>query len=108
MKYILKYLGATVTIIPYALPYAKIYILSCVFNIFNVTMNNIVASEGSSKTAMSALLLGAIANIFLDPIFIYYFNFGVIGVCYCNCNFSVYIHTCIYNLYFKERELFFI
>ena len=108
MKYILKYLGATSTIIPYALPYAKIYILSCVFNIFNVTMNNIVASEGSSKTAMLALLLGAIANIFLDPIFIYYFKFGVIGAAVATA-ISQFISTLVYiNLYFKKRELFFI
>lgn len=106
MKYILKYLGATSTIIPYALPYAKIYILSCVFNIFNVTMNNIVASEGSSKTAMLALLLGAIANIFLDPIFIYYFDFGVIGAAVATA-ISQFISTLVYIIYILKKESYF-
>ena len=106
MKYILKYLGATSTIIPYALPYAKIYILSCVFNIFNVTMNNIVASEGSSKTAMLALLLGAIANIFLDPIFIYYFKFGVIGAAVATA-ISQFISTLVYIIYILKKESYF-
>lgn len=106
MKYILKYLGATSTIIPYALPYAKIYILSCVFNIFNVTMNNIVASEGSSKTAMSALLLGALANIFLDPIFIYYFDFGVIGAAIATA-ISQFISTLVYIIYILKKESYF-
>lgn len=106
MKYILKYLGATSTIIPYALPYAKIYILSCVFNIFNVTMNNIVASEGSSKTAMSALLLGALANIFLDPIFIYYFKFGVIGAAVATA-ISQFISTLVYIIYILNKESYF-
>lgn len=106
MKYILKYLGATSTIIPYALPYAKIYILSCVFNIFNVTMNNIVASEGSSKTAMSALLLGALANIFLDPIFIYYFKFGVIGAAVATA-ISQFISTLVYIIYILKKESYF-
>ena len=106
MKYILKYLGATSTIIPYALPYARIYILSCVFNIFNVTMNNIVASEGSSKTAMLALLLGAIANIFLDPIFIYYFKFGVIGAAVATA-ISQFISTLVYIIYILNKESYF-
>lgn len=106
MKYILKYLGATSTIIPYALPYAKIYILSCVFNIFNVTMNNIVASEGSSKTAMLALLLGALANIFLDPIFIYYFKFGVIGAAVATA-ISQFISTLVYIIYILKKESYF-
>lgn len=57
---ILKLLGATNSIMPYALTYASIYILSCIFNVFNVTMNNIVTSEGAAKTTMCALLIGAI------------------------------------------------
>ena len=40
LKPILVMLGATETIMPYALTYARIYVLSCVFNVFNVTMNN--------------------------------------------------------------------
>ena len=79
LKPILTLLGATDTIIPYALTYARIYIISCIFNVFNVTMNNIVASEGAAKTTMCALLLGAIINIGLDPLFIYTFNMGVAG-----------------------------
>lgn len=61
-------LGATDTIMPYALSYGRIYVISCIYNVFNVTMNNIVASEGAAKTTMCALLLGAVLNIGLDPI----------------------------------------
>ena len=76
---ILSLLGATDTIMPYALTYARIYVISCIFNVFNVTMNNIVASEGAAKTTMCALLLGAVINMVLDPIFIYTLNMGVAG-----------------------------
>ncbi len=76
---ILVALGATETILPYALTYARIYIISSTFNVFNVTMNNIVSSEGAAKTTMCALLLGAVLNIGLDPVFIYTFGFGVAG-----------------------------
>ena len=42
---ILSLLGATDTIMPYALTYARIYVISCIFNVFNVTMNNIFAED---------------------------------------------------------------
>ena len=79
MKPILIMLGATETILPYALTYARIYVISCIFNVFNVTMNNIVSSEGAAKTTMCALLLGAVLNIGLDPLFIYTLDMGVAG-----------------------------
>lgn len=79
LKPILNQLGATDTIMPYALTYARIYVISSIFNVFNVTMNNIVASEGAAKTTMCALLLGAVLNIALDPVFIYVFEMGVAG-----------------------------
>ena len=79
LRPILTLLGATETILPYALTYARIYVLSCIFNVFNVTMNNIVSSEGAAKIAMCALLLGALLNIGLDPLFIYTLNLGVAG-----------------------------
>lgn len=76
---LLRLLGATETILPYALAYARIYLPSCFFNLFNVTMNNIVSSEGASRTAMWALLLGAGLNLILDPLFIYGLHWGVAG-----------------------------
>lgn len=79
LKPILTLLGASESIMPYALGYARIYIISCIFSLFNVTVNSIITSEGAAKTAMSAMLTGAILNIILDPVFIYKFDSGVAG-----------------------------
>ena len=49
LRPILRLLGATDSIMPYAMTYAGIYVVSCIFNVFNVTMNNIVTSEGGSQ-----------------------------------------------------------
>lgn len=49
LKPILLQLGALEDIMPYALSYTSIYIIFSIFNIFNVTMNNIVSSEGAAK-----------------------------------------------------------
>lgn len=79
LRPILSLLGATESIMPYAVSYARIYIISCIFNVFNVTMNNIATSEGAAKTTMCALMTGAVLNIGLDPVFIYGLDMGVAG-----------------------------
>lgn len=106
LKPILTLLGATDTIMPYALTYARIYIISCIFNVFNVTMNNIVASEGAAKTTMCALLLGAIINIGLDPLFIYTFDMGVAGAAIATA-ISQFVSTLVYLSYaFRKKSVF--
>lgn len=103
---ILKLLGATNSIMPYALTYASIYILSCIFNVFNVTMNNIVTSEGAAKTTMCALLIGAILNIALDPLFIYTFHLGVAGAAIATA-ISQIVSSIVYLIYiFKKKSVF--
>lgn len=49
LKPILGLLGAIDSVMPYALAYTRIYIVFSIFNVFNVTMNNIVSSEGAAK-----------------------------------------------------------
>lgn len=106
MKPILKLLGATESILPYAVTYASIYIISCIFNVFNVTMNNIVTSEGAAKTTMCALLIGAVFNIGLDPLFIYTFHLGVAGAAIATA-ISQIVSTGIYLLYiFRKKSVF--
>lgn len=100
---ILSLLGATDTIMPYALTYARIYVISCIFNVFNVTMNNIFASEGAAKTTMCALLLGAVINIVLDPIFIYTLNMGVAGAAIATA-ISQIVSTIVYLSYVLRKK----
>ena len=103
LKPILAMLGATETIMPYALTYARIYVLSCIFNVFNVTMNNIVSSEGAAKTTMCALLLGAVLNIGLDPLFIYTLNMGVAGAAIATA-ISQMVSTLVYLTYVLRKK----
>lgn len=103
LKPILTLLGATETILPYALVYARIYVISCIFNVFNVTMNNIVASEGAAKTTMCALLLGAVMNIGLDPVFIYVLDMGVAGAAIATA-ISQFVSTLVYLTYALRKK----
>ena len=103
LKPILLLLGATDTIMPYAVSYARIYVFSCIFNVINVTMNNIVSSEGAAKTTMCALLLGAVLNIALDPVFIYVFDMGVVGAAIATA-ISQMVSTLVYAVYVLRKK----
>lgn len=106
LKPILSILGATESILPYAVTYGSIYIISCIFNVFNVTMNNIVTSEGAAKTTMCALLMGAVLNIALDPIFIYVLDLGVAGAAIATA-ISQVVSTLVYLFYiFGKKSVF--
>lgn len=103
---ILRILGATESIMPYAVTYAGIYVMSSIFNVFNVTMNNIVTSEGAAKTTMCALLAGALLNMVLDPVFIYFLGYGVAGAAAATAISQVF-STLVYLWYiFSKKSVF--
>lgn len=106
LKPILTLLGATDTIMPYALIYARIYVFSCICNVFNVTMNNLAASEGAAKTTMFALMAGAVLNVVFDPIFIYGFSLGVAGAAIATA-ISQMVSAVVYLTYiFRKKSAF--
>lgn len=106
LRPILRLLGATDSILPYGITYGSIYIISCIFNVFNVTMNNLVTSEGAAKTTMCALMTGAVLNMVLDPLFIYVFHFGVAGAAIATAIAQV-TSTLVYLFYiFRKKSAF--
>lgn len=76
---LLELFGATPTNIVYALPYLKIYSLGTFFVLINVGLNAFISAQGFAKTSMLTVLIGAIVNILLDPLFIFVFHLGVEG-----------------------------
>ena len=100
---ILKQLGAIESVMPYAMAYTRIYIVFSIFNVFNVTMNNVVSSEGAAKTAMCALMAGAILNVALDPVFIYVLDFGVAGAAIATA-LSQIVSTLVYLSYILRKK----
>ena len=75
----LRLFGATDTILPYAKDYITIILWGSVFFSFAMSSNNLIRAEGNAKVAMATMLIGAILNIILDPIFIFVFKMGVKG-----------------------------
>ena len=71
--------GASENTIGYAASYMNIYALGTVFVQLTLGMNSFVTAQGFAKTGMLSVLIGAVANIILDPIFIFGLGLGVRG-----------------------------
>lgn len=71
--------GASGNTIEYAVSYMNIYSIGTIFVQMTLGMNAFITAQGFAKTGMFSVLIGAVANIILDPIFIFGFDMGVRG-----------------------------
>lgn len=71
--------GASENTIQYGVHYMNIYALGTIFVEVTLGMNAFITAQGFAKTGMLSVLIGAVANIILDPIFIFGFNMDVRG-----------------------------
>lgn len=76
---LLKSFGATSTIMPLALEYTRITTLGVPFLITTNVISNLIRADGSPKYSMTCMVVGAIVNTILDPLFIFVFHMGVAG-----------------------------
>lgn len=71
--------GASENTIAYAVSYMNIYAIGTLFVQLTLGMNSFVTAQGFTKISMLSVVIGAVANIILDPIFIYALGMGVRG-----------------------------
>lgn len=76
---LLYFFGCTENVYNYAYNYGKIILIGMPFMIVYSVFSNIIRADGSPKYSMIMLIIGAIINIILDPVFIFGFNLGVKG-----------------------------
>lgn len=76
---LLNLFGCTPALKEYATSYGRIITLGLPFVIIGTTLNSIIRADGSPKYSMFSMVLGAVLNIILDPIFIFIFKKGVEG-----------------------------
>lgn len=79
---ILKLTGATGKTFELSMKYSQVILIGITLLMFNNTVNGILRGEGDTKRSMHAITLGAVLNIFLDPLFIYTFGWGIEGAAY--------------------------
>ena len=78
-KQLLLMTGASEQVLEPASQYLSILLLGGPLSIFTVAMNNLVRSEGNAQMAMFSMVTGAVVNVLLDPVFIYYLGLGIGG-----------------------------
>lgn len=78
-KPLLYLFGASDSTFPFADTYLSIYLLGNVFVMFSLGMNNFINAQGFAKKGMLTVLIGAVLNIILDPVFIFILDMGVAG-----------------------------
>ena len=76
---LLRLFGASDVTLPYAVSYARIYILGSICVLVVMGMNTFITTQGFAKISMLTTVIGAVINIVLDPIFIYALGMGVKG-----------------------------
>ncbi len=79
LKPILLSFGASDDILPYAIDYMRVLFFGALFLVVGMGMNNFIRADGNPTIAMLTMIIGAGANIILDPIFIFVFKWGIKG-----------------------------
>ncbi|MGI6555035.1 MAG: MATE family efflux transporter [Bacillota bacterium] len=76
---LLRLCGASDAVLPYAKDFTTIILLGSIFQIVSMGMNNFIRAEGNPKIAMYTMLIGALLNCVLNPIFIFGLRLGIRG-----------------------------
>lgn len=76
---LVRCLGATETILPFAVDYARFIILGTPFMMSAFAMNNLLRFQGKAAFSMIGMVIGGVLNMVLDPIFIFVFDMGISG-----------------------------
>lgn len=104
---LMRAFGATDRILPYALQYTSITTLGAPFLIGTNVLSNMIRADGSPKYSMACMLVGAVLNTILDPIFIFILSMGVAGAAWATVIGQVgsFVVGAIYLKNFKHVQL---
>ncbi|MGL5380232.1 MATE family efflux transporter [Clostridium sp.] len=100
---ILSLFGATDLTMPYALAYMRPLFVGTICNLCAFGLNHSISSDSNPKVAMFTMIIGALVNIILDPIFIFGLNLGIAGAAYATV-ISQFIATCWVINYFTRSK----
>lgn len=99
----LPFFGATEKIMPYAKDYTGIVLLGTPFNLLSIVLSNMARTDGHPRLSMYGVLIGAILNTILDPIYIFVFGWGVKGAAIATIT-SQFISFLVLTIYFVRKN----
>ncbi|MBQ6511473.1 MATE family efflux transporter [Methanobrevibacter sp.] len=102
-KELLMLMGARGASLSYALDYSHIYFIASIFVVMPNALYGLLRSEGDTKRTMYVMVLCAIVNMVLDPIFIYTFNMKMFGAALSTIlSLAIVLAIIIYWIYIKK------
>lgn len=104
-KPILFALGASESTIGLALDYALVLLIAAPVQLTNMAFNNLLRAEGSAVQSMVGMVVGAVLNIILDPIFIFTFQMGVLGAAVATAISQVVAFLILSSNYFRKKTV---
>jgi putative MATE family efflux protein len=102
---LLRALGATDAVLPYAREYMWVNFLGSVFLCFGAAVSSAVRAEGNARAAMTSILIGTGLNIVLDPLFIFVFGWGITGAATATVIATAFMTLYLIVYYASERSL---
>lgn len=107
LRPMLRAFGATADVLPYAMTYTRITAFGFPFLIANTAISKLILADGSPRYSMTSMLVGALVNTVLDPLFIFKFQWGMAGAALATITGQI-ISFCIslrYVFHFKNIML---
>ena len=101
----LRLFGASDVTYPYAEAYFTIYVSGTIFALLSTGMYQFVIAQGYAKVGMCSVVLGAVMNIILDPIFIFAFDLGVRGAAVATVISQIASATFVLVFLFKKANI---
>ncbi|WP_308588883.1 MATE family efflux transporter [uncultured Oscillibacter sp.] len=99
---LLRLFGGTPEIMPYAKDYAAIVLLGTPFSLVGVLLSSMARTDGNPRLSMYGILIGALLNTILDPIYIFIFHWGVKGAAIATITSQI-LSACVLFHYFWKR-----
>lgn len=105
MRPILGFFGASAEIMPYAMEYTGIVGAGFFFFSLSMCASNLIRSEGNTKASMIGMLIGALLNTVLDPLFIFGFGMGVKGAAIATVISQMASCVYLFGMYAKKKTV---
>ncbi len=101
---LLRLMGASEITLPYALPYTIVIFLGSIFSMASFALNHPIRAAGNPMMFARTQLVGGIANIILDPIFIFNFKLGIAGAAIATVISQIISLGLVLSYYFSKKS----
>ncbi|MEF9945730.1 MAG: MATE family efflux transporter [Lachnospiraceae bacterium] len=101
----LKLFGATNQTMHYARQYTSIILIGAPFNMLGIGLSNMARTDGNPALAMYSIVIGAVLNTILDPIYIFVFHWGVVGAAIATITSQIISVIILFHYFVKKGNM---